>query len=312
LWHEFRGDLRIDLGLWRYQLGYALPFALAVGIEVVQINFHQYFVAAHFDPATFAIYAVGCLQIPLVDLVMTSTVNVMMVEMAEHARTGHRRAAMALWHDTVGTLATVLFPLAVFLIVAARPVIVALFTTRYLASVPIFMVWTLTILPAAFAVDGVLRVYARTRFLLFMNVLRFALVVILIRPFLSSFGLVGAVLVTLLATSVVKGIAVVNITGLLEAPVRRSMPWARLAAIAVSAGVSAVPALWVIRTFALPPFVLLACAGAGYAAVYAALLYGSGWLSPFALDRREGPVISDPPLEPGPQEAVYLQVTQES
>ena len=51
---------------WRQQLGYALPFALAVGIEVVLINYHQYVVAGRFDAATFAIYAVGCLQIPLV------------------------------------------------------------------------------------------------------------------------------------------------------------------------------------------------------------------------------------------------------
>jgi O-antigen/teichoic acid export membrane protein len=308
--HEFGGDLRLDVGLWRYQLAYALPFALAVGIEVVQVNFHQYFVAAHFDTATFAVYAVGCLQIPLVDLVMTSTVNVMMVQMAEHARTGQLRAAMALWHDTVSRLAIVLFPLAVFLLVAARPVIIALFTTRYLASVPIFMVWALMILPAVFAVDGVLRVYAQTRFLLFMNVLRFALVVALIGPFLSAFGLNGAVLVTLLATSLVKGIAVVKIARLLQAPIRRALPWARLAAIALSAGVAAVPAPWVIRTVALPPFVLLACAGAGYIAAYAALLYGSGSLSPFGLHRREPPVISDSPNEPGPKDPAYILIQE--
>jgi O-antigen/teichoic acid export membrane protein len=206
----------------------------------------------------------------------------------------------------------ILFPLAVFLLVAARPVIVALFTTGYLASVPIFMVWTLTILPAVFAVDGVLRVYAQTRFLLFMNVLRFALVVVLIGPFLSAFGLFGAVLVTLLATVLVKGIAVVKITRLLEAPIRQSMPWARLAAITLSSGVAAVPALWVIHTFTLPPFVLLAGAGAGYMAVYAALLYGSGSLSSLGLRRSDAGVIPDPPLEPGPPDPAYLQVTQES
>src|SRR5207249_3202580 len=137
-------------------------------------------------------------------LVMTSTVNVMMVQMAEYARTGDRKAALALWHDTVYKLAAVIFPLAIFLIVAARQVIVALFTTRYLASVPIFMVWTLTIVPAAFAVDGVLRAYAQTRFLLVMNVVRFALVVVLILPLLSTFGTIGAVVVTVLATVVAK------------------------------------------------------------------------------------------------------------
>src|SRR5262245_35435126 len=34
--------VRPQLSLWRGQLGYALPFALAVGVEMVQANFHQY------------------------------------------------------------------------------------------------------------------------------------------------------------------------------------------------------------------------------------------------------------------------------
>jgi O-antigen/teichoic acid export membrane protein len=292
LWREFGQDLRIDTRLWRRQLAYALPFALAVGVEIVQTNFHQYVVAARFDAATFAIYAVGCLQIPLVDLVMTSTVNVMMVQMAACARDGDRDGAIALWHGTISKLALVMFPLAIFLLVAAQPVIVALFTTRYLASVPIFMVWTLTILPAAFAVDGVLRVYAQTRFLLLMNVLRFALVVVFIAPFLSIFGMSGAVLVTLLATSLAKGVGVARITRLLGAGVRDSLPWARLAGIAVSAGVAAVPALWIVHTVTLPPLAVVACAGIIYASAYAVLLFGSTNAarqivpSPFAVRRR--------------------------
>ena len=62
-----------------------------------------------FDAATFAIYAIGCLQIPLVDLIVTSTVNVLMVKMADAPRGD---AALALWHDTVSRLAFLIFPLA--------------------------------------------------------------------------------------------------------------------------------------------------------------------------------------------------------
>src|SRR4029453_15414444 len=81
LWRGYGREFRIDFGLGREQLAYALPFALAVGVEVIQQNYHQYVVASRFDAATFAIYAVGCLQVPLVDMIMTSTVNVMMVGM---------------------------------------------------------------------------------------------------------------------------------------------------------------------------------------------------------------------------------------
>lgn len=286
LWHEFGAELRVDWTVWRHQLAYALPFALAVGIEVLQINFHQYVVAGRYDAAIFAIYAVGCLQIPIVDLVMTSTCNVMMVQMAELARDGDDRAAMGLWHSTVCKIAMVVFPLAAFLLVAARQVIVALYTTKYLASVPILFVWTLTILPAAFAVDGVLRVYAQTRFLLVMNILRFALVVVLISPFLSMFGLPGAVLVTLLATVLVKVIGALRITRLLGAPVSQAIPWTRLGGITIRSGVAALPAAWVLHSFMLPSLALVACAGTVYVAAYAALSYGSLVVEPSVLRPR--------------------------
>jgi Na+-driven multidrug efflux pump len=186
---------------WRGQLLYALPFGLAVAVEIVQANLHQYFVASRFNAETFAIYAVGCLQIPLVDLICTSTANVMMVRMAEETGSGQRRRALALWHDTTFRLATIVFPLAVLLLLTARGIIVSLFTVRYIASVPIFMIWCFTIVPSALSVDAVLRVYARTRFLLGMNLLRLVLISTSIGWFLSTFGLAGAVLVTLLSTT---------------------------------------------------------------------------------------------------------------
>jgi O-antigen/teichoic acid export membrane protein len=271
LWREYGREFRIDIGLWREQLAYALPFALAVGIEVIQLNYHQYVVASRFDAATFAIYAVGCLQIPLVDMIMTSTVNVMMVRMAEDATHGH--ATVALWHETICRLAFLMVPLSVFLFVIARDLIVALYTATYAASVPIFMVWALTILPSIFAVNAVLRVFAETRFLLVMNVMRLAMVAALIGWFLSTYGMSGAVLVTLVSTLVVNLVGVARIARLLHLSFAESLPWGRLGGIFACAVAAALPVLWITRESMLTPIAALAIGGAAYAAVYFGLSY---------------------------------------
>ncbi|HEY6360388.1 MAG TPA: oligosaccharide flippase family protein [Vicinamibacterales bacterium] len=273
LWKEFGRDLRIDLTLWRDQLAYALPFALAVGVEIIQINFHQYVVAARVDAATFAIYAIGCLQIPLVDLIVTSTVNVLMVKMGEGTT---RPAARALWHDTICRLAFLLVPLAVFLMVMARQVIVGLFTTTYEASVPIFTVWVLAaVLPPMFAVDGVLRVYAQTRFLLLMNVLRLAFVAVFISGFMSAFGLGGAVLVTFIGSMLVKLLGVARVASLMQVSPWEALPWSRLTGITVRAGAAAVPAWWLAGNVAMPPLAALFVAGLVYAMAYFGVSYAS-------------------------------------
>ena len=241
LWRLCGRELRFDVRLLRQQLAYALPFALAVGIEVVLINYHQYVIAARFDAATFAIYAIGCLQIPLYDLIVTSTVNILMVRMADAPR---GPAALALWHDTVCRLAFLIFPLAALLVVSARSLIIGLFTTAYADSVPIFVVWVLTMLPAVMAVDAVLRVYAQTRFLLIMNLVRFACVASLIGAFLTSFGLTGAVLVD---ADRPDGDQDTRRHARSVAPrlgLRDALPWRRLGGIAAIALLSTVPVRW--------------------------------------------------------------------
>jgi len=273
LWREFGADLLPNSSLWKRQLAYALPFALAVGIEVLQTNLHQYVVASRFDAATFAIYAVGCLQIPLVDLITTSAANVMMVKMVEDDIDQRTFSAVELWHHTMARLALIIFPLAVVLLVLSHDVIVTLFTTRYIESVPIFMAWTLTILPSVFCVDAVLRVFAQTRFLLVMNCLRLGIVIAFIGWFLSAFGLIGAVLVTLIATLLIRLVSIARIGSLLRISAAAILPWRQLAVIAACAMTAAPAAFWVSRAHSMPRLVVLMAAGAAYWAVYAVTVY---------------------------------------
>jgi O-antigen/teichoic acid export membrane protein len=290
LWREFGSELRLDRALWKDQFAYALPFALAVGVDVIQLNYHQYVVASRFDAATFAIYAVGCMQIPLLDLIMTSTVNVLMVKMAEEGN--DHQLVRTLWHETVCRLALLIVPLAVFLVIMAHNLIVGLFTTTYAASVPIFMVWALMIVPSVFAVDAFLRAYAQTRFLLIMNALRLVIVASLIGGFLSSFGLVGAVLVSLCAMIVVKAIGVVKIARLMHLRLGEVLPWDRLMGITIRACVAGVPVAWMTHAVAMPPLVGLVVGGVLYSAIYAALCYAGRFSLRLATPTPAGAAVS--------------------
>jgi O-antigen/teichoic acid export membrane protein len=280
VWRQYGREFRPDPGLWRTQLAYALPFALAVGVDVVLINYHQGVVLG-FDKQTFAIYAIGCTAIPLVDLIMTSTTSVMMVKMAEDS--SDRYAALGLFHETVSRLTFLMMPLSLALVALASPFIITMFTTKFAASVPIFMVWALTIIPAVFAVDAMLRVYAQTRFLLITNVVRLAFVAALIGLFIGGFGPVGAVLVTLVAAFVGKALGVVRIARLLQVPLRQVLPWAVLARITARAAAAAVPA-WLVATLleSMPPVALVA-GGAIYAIIYLVLCYAPGIAEPAAI-----------------------------
>ncbi len=121
-----------------------------------------------FDAATFAVYPVGCLQIPLRGACGTASVlNVMMVRMAERDPRGPRpEAAVACGTHAARTLALVFFPAGAAARGGARPDrrSCSPSATRQRAGVH-----GLLARPArcrCCAVDAVLRVYAETRALL--------------------------------------------------------------------------------------------------------------------------------------------------
>jgi O-antigen/teichoic acid export membrane protein len=259
--------------LFRSQLAYAMPFALAIVVEIVQGSLPQYVVAWLSSPATFAIFAVGCLSVPLVDMAASPTSDVMMVQMQESLAAGRLRSVLEIWHETTGKLALLFFPLAALMVVVAREIIVLLFTAKYIASIPIFMAWSMTILFATLQVDGVLRVFAQTRLLLWLNLMRLGIIAGLIQLSLRKFSLIGPVFVILLATLAFKAGALVRMKRLLETSAGELLPWRNLAGLlGASAGAGAV-AFGVKSQLNLPALPLLFAGCVVFAVVYALLVW---------------------------------------
>jgi O-antigen/teichoic acid export membrane protein len=277
---EFGPEFRLDAGLLPAQLAYALPFALYVLVEIVQSTFHQYAVSWSFDAATFAIYSVGCFQVPFVDFLATPASSVMMVRMTEEMREGRPAEALHIWLDITRKLALVFFPMVVLLMATSREVITFLFTDAYAASAPIFALWVAGIALSVLQTDGVMRVHAQIRFLFLVNLVRLALIVALIRPLMEGFGLRGPVLVTLLAIAVAKALHLLRMKRLMNVRVGELLPWGSLAAILGVSAVSAAPVLLVRAAVAGPRVGVLIAEGAAYGLTYLALLFAAGLIHP--------------------------------
>ena len=191
---------------------------------------------------------------------------------------GRDGAAVAVWHDSTRKLALLFAPMVGLLVVTAHPFIVLLFTERYAASVPVFVVSSLGLLLPVIAVDAVLRVRAETRALFGLNLVRLAVTVALIVPLVAWFGLVGAALATVLAAAVAKALGLVRIGRSMRLPVSRLLPWRGLGRIAAAAAVAAVAAALAQEEIETP-FVSLAVASAVYGVAYLAALWALGALA---------------------------------
>jgi O-antigen/teichoic acid export membrane protein len=236
------------LGLWpdgdclRKQLRYTIPLQAAIALQVLQSNLHQYVISLRFDAAQFAQYAVGCTNIPVFDLIAGSVLSVMMIQMGEGLSQSRVERVLQIWADATRKLAIVFFPILVLLWMESRDFITLLFTDRYIPSVPVFRVCLLSYFFVTFQPHGVLRVYADARFLALQNLLKVVIVVALIGPMISTFGLSGAVLSSVLALLGGKCMLVLRMKHLMQVELSRVLPWRTLSGIAGLSLIAAAPA----------------------------------------------------------------------
>lgn len=196
-WQKFDGKFFLE------QMIYALPFGFAALLWTLQTDIHNYFVGYNFSTADYAIYAYGCFQLPLIAMLFESVNSVLIPRMSELQATGDKSEMIRLTARAMQKLASVYFPLYIFLLIMAQVFITTLFTQNYLASVSIFVI-NLTLLPLGiFVTDAVFRAYQELgRFLL---VLRGFILVALVAALyfgIQNFDLRGMIAIVVVAAFV--------------------------------------------------------------------------------------------------------------
>lgn len=277
--------------LWREQLVYAAPFGLAMALSIPQQNAHLYMVAGAVTPALYALYRVGCFQLPVVDLLYTPTSEVLMVRLGELDKQGRMEEGVGAFREAAGKLAFIFLPFAAFLFAAAPEFIGALFGAKFLPAVPVFRVSVVGVVLAILPMDGVLRARGHTRAIFLSYLLKAVVTVPLVWVGVKQFGMMGGVASWVIAEVVGKCSLLVRVPAALSTPnltlrVRDIIPWrelgkASLAALAAGAGVfalrlglehtwSGLPQGFVWRV--LP----LAFSGVLFAMGYVGVLYATG------------------------------------
>ena len=269
-WRHWRWDLM------RAQLAYAIPLGAAGLLAVAQEDLHNYVVSHRFDPAAYAIYAVGCMQIPLLLVFRDSVGTVMIGRVSALRQEGRTREIVLVTARMLRKLAVILLPLYFLLLVTGRELITLLFTARYLASWPIFVV-NLTFIPSLFlatAYDPILRAYPEHFGFLLKT--RAVLVVILFGGLIWStgrFGLQGAISTVVCVSMlerVVVGSKVVRILGVAASDFILLKDVGRVMLAAVGAALVAAATRAAVSTAA--PVMMLLATGVAFGVAYSVAL----------------------------------------
>lgn len=129
-----------DRQLFKAQLAYALPFGLSGLAATTQGDLHNYFVSHYFDPAEFAVYAVGCFQLPLLLVLVDSVGSVVIPELAKREMRQDYSGMIDLWFAAMRKVAFFVLPACGAMFVLRHELIITLFTRNYVGAATIFAV----------------------------------------------------------------------------------------------------------------------------------------------------------------------------
>jgi O-antigen/teichoic acid export membrane protein len=253
----------IDWPLFRAQIGNALPFGIGGIAAIVQNDMHSYFVSHYFDPATFAIYAVGCFQLPVLSMLATSFASALNPELAKHKEGKDYRAIIDLWIEVIRKLAFFFVPAFALLLVLRREFITLLFTENYAASVPIFAINLFSILLGIAVHLHILRLFDQLKF--FRLKLYLALIPVTLGALyagLRAGGMIGVAVAVVSIQTLDAGVTLARIKrelGMSRRDLRRLAPLLRIAAAAAAAAIGALATKFTLRN-AHTPVTFLICA----------------------------------------------------
>jgi O-antigen/teichoic acid export membrane protein len=265
---HLRGDLEFSAPLfsgeqWAYSMMLWLPGLL----NIAAIYAHQYIVGHYFEPATYAVYAVACFQIPFMGVLVTSIGEVLLVRATELRLQGRQAEIRRVWLSACRKAQVLFLPVTVALAVLARPLITALFSERYLASVALFVVIVLGLPFQGIFQDAMFRAYSAMRLYFFFYVLRLVLALGLGLAGVHWLGLWGAALSTLLVQAIVNVWQLTKVKTLVGLPFGQVLPWKEIGKIGLTSagcGVLAAAATQFVRWAPLALLVGLGVFGMTY------------------------------------------------
>jgi polysaccharide transporter, PST family len=272
----------LDGGLMRRQLSYALPLGLAGILFTVQTDLHSYFVSNRLGAVAYAIYGIGTVQLPLMGMLQEATNAVVIPRVSVLQQQNDTREIIQLMARAMRKLAAVYFPVYALLVVVAHEFISFLFTRRYLASVPVFLINLTLLLLGILLQDPLFRAYVEQRF--FLIRLRVVLCVLLTAGLwfgITRFGMVGAisaVVVVSVAERVVMAIRFGRILGVTRKDIVLLKDVGKLALAAAAAGL--LTAAFRLPLRAQKPLVVLIACGIVFSLIYLGGILLAGVVTP--------------------------------
>lgn len=270
----------------RKQLDYVLPISVTRFAGLFNQKLDKFIVGLFFKAESFAEFAIGSQELPLVSILpytIASTMTPKLVELYERAESKVQgaRDAVALWHAGMRKASLVMVPVGVFLLVSAEHIMMLLYGEKYRAAALPFRIYSALLLLRITGYGTMLMAFGLTREVMRIQILGMVVNVALSFLLLPRIGMIAAPLAAVLTQTTMIVVIVVRVNSVARLGALGIFPWSHwLRTLAASSIAGALVGGMMLLGAHLPSAVLVGASLPLFLVPYVALAQLFGVLAP--------------------------------
>lgn len=233
----------VSLKIAKEQLHYAIPFGMAVGLNVIAQKFDKLVCISFLTPAAFATYSIAFYGIPGLQQLYSSISQVYLINMVTEHKNRNIKGISDIYKSLVTKTYSFTIPAIFIVALYAKKIVIFLFTANYSDSVPLFRIYLLSFFFIMLGSGLVLRAMDKTKFS-FNAYLISSLITIPSTYFMIKyFNMWGALIGSLISIIFPKIFMIIKEMKLLNSNIINFYPWKKFAIIFLISLISIIPFL---------------------------------------------------------------------
>ena len=256
---------------YKEQLAYGIPVGLTAMIGIINLNVDKYMVAAFFSTSVFGVYYLGSLWAPIFGWIAQSMGQVITPRLSKAHKNNDLTEMQNLYNQSSEKLTFLFFPLTIFLILVAEPLILTMFTEKFEDAIPIFTIYMILLPTYPFRIGWILMASGQTKFLLrlaiLMSTINILLSYYLITTLEGDNRLFGIPFATVTVTWLSMIIIMYQSLHTLKIKLKDAYAWKKIFTVTLISLLSAIPVI-AILTFKLSSVIILLLSSITYGIVF--------------------------------------------
>jgi O-antigen/teichoic acid export membrane protein len=155
-------DYRNGFHYLKEQIRFGLPLGVSRVLQNL-LNIENFFISSYFSLVQFTYYSIGCFENPIINAARTSLYELVNIELIDAEKEQDHKKSMMVWKRMNRKLFLIVIPFVIYMLFFAKELITFVFSEKYLASVPFFMIFNFYILAGCLNPEPLFRATNHTK-----------------------------------------------------------------------------------------------------------------------------------------------------